>query len=436
MPPRTTLFGGSGKISGGAKLMKSNSGNLTLLTPNDFSAGGNLSGSGLVNVGNGGGTGGLGTGNLTNNTKVTFFQNASTTYGGNMSGSGSLVSFMPAATLTVTGTNTYTGGTTISNGTFQIGNATAGSSVTGNITNYATLNIYRSDVFTNKNTITSDGITREYGNGDINLRGVGGMTVDGTAPIGIAGSFSVGQSAYGKMTVNSGGLINIGGSLLLGNPSDAANNGDVIQNGGTITVSNQVRIGHWASEISYYTMNGGTLNAPNNQVGVGWDGIGVMTMNGGTINARTFNVDDNGATGAIGGTNSTFTMNGGLLNIGTGGIGGNTATIRLGGGTIAATAPAGFHRKQGHDPNQRHRHDLRQLQHGDYRFRHPLRHQWICKARHRLSQPQQRQHLHGRGDRRQRHPPGHRHQHRPGHRSSRRESIGWRHADCWHAHPE
>ena len=56
------VFSGSGKISGGAKLLKSNSGNLTLLTPNDFSAGGNLSGSGLVNVGNGGGTGNLGHG--------------------------------------------------------------------------------------------------------------------------------------------------------------------------------------------------------------------------------------------------------------------------------------------------------------------------------------------------------------------------------------
>jgi len=336
------VFSGSGKISGGAKLLKSNSGNLTLLTPNDFSAGGSLSGSGLVNVGNGGGTGGLGTGNLTNNTKVTFFMNASTTYGGNMSGSGSLVSFMPGATLTVTGTNTYTGGTTISNGTFQIGNATAGSSVAGNITNYGTLNLYRSDAFVNQNTITSADNTREYGNGDINVRGAGGMTVDGTAPISTSGNFSVGQSASGKLTVNAGALMNIGGYFHLGNPNNAAYYGDVTQNGGTINVSNQVRIAHWGSEISYYAMKGGTLNVPNQSLNVGWDGIGVMTMDGGAVNCRAFNVDGNTATAAIGGTNSTFTMNGGLLNIGTGGIGGNTATFRLGGGTIAAIGPAGF----------------------------------------------------------------------------------------------
>ena len=57
---------------------------LTLLTANDFTGGGSLNGSGVVNVGNGGATGNLGSGNLTNNTKVTFFDNANTTYGGNI----------------------------------------------------------------------------------------------------------------------------------------------------------------------------------------------------------------------------------------------------------------------------------------------------------------------------------------------------------------
>jgi autotransporter-associated beta strand protein len=339
---RDYVVSGTGKITGGGKLIKSNSGNLTLLTPNDFTGGGTLTGSGIVNVGNGGATGNLGSGNLTNNTRVNFFLNANTTYGGNMSGSGSVSSFMPAATLTLTGTSTYTGGTLVNNGTFQIGNATPGSSVFGNITNWATLNLYRSDAFTNQNTITSAGNTYEYGNGDINVRGVGGTTVDTSAPVNITGSLSVGQSAYGKLTVNPGGIVNLGANLLLGNPNGAANNADVIQNGGTINVSNQVRVGHWSTEISTYTMNGGTLNVPNAQLAVGWDGIGVMYLNNGTVNCRTLNVDDNGATAAIGTTNSTFVLNGGLVNIGTGGIGGNTASIRLGGGTIAAAAPAGF----------------------------------------------------------------------------------------------
>ncbi len=347
------VFTGSGKISNGARLVKSNTGNLTILTPNDNSGGGSYNGSGVVTVGNGGTTAAnIGTGPLTNNTKVTFFENTSVTYVGSMSGTGSMVSFMPGATLTLTGTNTFTGGLVALAGTTQIGNNTVGVSpgVTGNITNYSTLNIYRSDAFTNQNNITSAGNTLEYGNGDVNVRGAGGMTVDGSGSINLLpqGSLSIGQSGAGFMTVNTGAVINLGANYLFGNPNAAGNYGVVVQNGGTISVGNQVRLGHWASEVSTNIINGGTLNVPNNQLAVGWDGIGLMTLNGGTVNCRTLNVDDNGVTAAINGINSTFTMTGGQLNIGTGGIGGNTATnalvptIVLSGGTIATLAPAGW----------------------------------------------------------------------------------------------
>ena len=340
--PTDYIFAGAGKISGGTTLLKSNSGKLTLLTPNDFSGGGSLNGSGVVNVGNSVVAGNLGSGNLTNNTVVNFNFPSSATYAGNMSGSGSVSAFMPGATLTLTGSNSFTGGLVISNGTLQIGNnpAIAGATVAGTITNYATLYYSRSDAFTLANNITSAGNTLEYGNGDVNVRGLGGMTVDGTAGINIMGSLSVAQSMYGKLTINPGANINTLGYFLIGNP--ASYGGDVIQTGGSVTANNTVRIGHWPTEISTYTMSGGTLNVPNAQLAVGWDGIGLMNMSGGTVNCRTLNVDDNGATAAISGTNSTFTLTGGRVNIGTGGIGGNTATINLGGGTIAAAAPAGF----------------------------------------------------------------------------------------------
>lgn len=352
------VFTGPGKISNGARFVKSNSGNLAILTADDNSGGGSYNGAGVVTVGNGSTVAAnIGTGLLTNNTKVVFFENASPTYAGSMSGTGSLISFTPGGTLTLTGTNTFTGGLTVANGAVQIGNNTAGvsPSVAGNITNYGTLNIYRSDAFTNQNNITSAGNTLEYGNGDINVRGTGGMTVDGSGSINAlpAGSLSIGQSASGMMTVNPGAAINVGLNFLIGNPNAAGNYGIITQNGGTISVGNQVRIGHWASEVSTYTMNGGVLNAPNNQVAVGWDGIGLMTMNGGTINCRALTVDDNGFTFGITNafatnTSSVFTMNSGQLNIGVGGIGGNVQTntdandIRLSGGIIAATALAGF----------------------------------------------------------------------------------------------
>ena len=62
-----------------------------------------------------------------------------------MSGTGSVNAFIPGNTLSFTGTNTFTGGLTIQNGTVQIGNTTptVGSSIAGPITNYGFLLLAR-----------------------------------------------------------------------------------------------------------------------------------------------------------------------------------------------------------------------------------------------------------------------------------------------------
>ena len=344
-------FGGAGYLSGGSSLYKSGSGNLTILTANNNSGASSLNGSGVINVGNGGTTGALGTGVMTNNSKVNFFISTSTTYAGNMSGTGSVTAFMPgSSTLTFTGTNTFTGGLTVSNGLVQFTNSPGGR-ITGPITNYAAVYYSRSDAFTNQSLITSAGNTREYGNGDIFIRGVGGMTADGTAAISAGGNLNVGYSLLGSLIVNSGANITVANTMNLGDSSGIA--GFVTQNGGNLNVNGYgtvkiLSIGLWGSEVSTYTMNGGTLSATNATIDVGSDGIGVMTMSGGTVNANGLSIDNNGATAAIGGTNSTFTMTGGQLNLGVNGISGNSATnalvptVFLGNATIAATAPAGW----------------------------------------------------------------------------------------------
>ena len=190
-----------------------------------------------------------------------------------MSGTGSVTAFVPGATLSLTGTNTFTGGLTVANGTVQIGSnpAIAGATVAGTITNYSALYYSRSDAFTNINTVTSAGNTREYGNGDVYIRGAGGMTVNGTAPISAGGNLNVGATLYGKLTLNSNANVTVANTMNIGDSSGIG--GDEFQNAGTVNVNGYgtvkiLSIGLWGSEISSYNMYGGILNVPNATIDV------------------------------------------------------------------------------------------------------------------------------------------------------------------------
>ena len=75
-------------------------------------------------------------------------------------------------TLILTGTNTYTGGTTINAGTLQIGAGGATGSVSGNIVDNAAL------VFDRSNALTYGGIIS--GTGSVTQAGTGTLTLSGT----------------------------------------------------------------------------------------------------------------------------------------------------------------------------------------------------------------------------------------------------------------
>ena len=75
---------------------------------------------GTLQIGNGGTTGSV-AGDVVDNAALVFNRSDALTYGGVISGTGSLTK-SGTGTLTLTGDNTYTGGTTISAGTLQIGN--------------------------------------------------------------------------------------------------------------------------------------------------------------------------------------------------------------------------------------------------------------------------------------------------------------------------
>lgn len=106
---------------GATALTKSGAGKWVVTGNNTISGTVTVSG-GQLQVGNGGATGAVGTGNIVNNSALVFNRTGSLT-NGTISGNGSVT--VQSGTVILPGNNTYLGGTTISGGTLQVGNGGA-----------------------------------------------------------------------------------------------------------------------------------------------------------------------------------------------------------------------------------------------------------------------------------------------------------------------
>ena len=118
----TNTYTGRLQINAGTLILTGD--NQPSITPTPINSGATLQ------IGNGGGTGSL-TGNVTDDGLFIINRSNAYTFGGVISGAGSFVQ-MGAGTTTVTATNTYSGGTTISAGTLLVNGSLGNTAVSVN----------------------------------------------------------------------------------------------------------------------------------------------------------------------------------------------------------------------------------------------------------------------------------------------------------------
>ena len=272
---------------------------------------------------------------------VTVDSTAAYTITATIGGSGTPLVKSGSGTLTLTGANTYSGGTTISAGTLQIGNnGTAGTLGSGSVVNNGTLSFHRTDTTTFSGTMTGAGTLAVARGGTLTLASGASVTQANV----YAGDGSAATLGAGTFTVQSGASLIVRGNFFLGN--QASQNGTLNQTGGTVDLTSSVavgnsigdiRIGNWATLTGTYNLSGGTINALNADATLSWDGTGTIAVSGGTANLRGVKFSTNNKT-----QSGTLNLSGaGTLNIGAGGIydgssGANTMNMNFSGGTLGA----------------------------------------------------------------------------------------------------
>jgi fibronectin-binding autotransporter adhesin len=157
-----------GVISGTGAVQQIGTGTTILTGANTYNGGTTIS-AGTLQLGNGGATGSI-VGNVTNNGTLAFNRSDVVAFGGVISGTGA-VQHLGTGTTILAADNTYTGVTTISAGTLQLGNAGTTGSIVGDVLNNSLLAFNRTDTFTLGGLISGTGAVLQDGAGTTILTG-------------------------------------------------------------------------------------------------------------------------------------------------------------------------------------------------------------------------------------------------------------------------
>ncbi|EBU4331060.1 autotransporter outer membrane beta-barrel domain-containing protein [Salmonella enterica subsp. enterica serovar Cubana] len=237
-------------ISGSGQVVKSGDETLTLSGANSYTGGTTISGGTLV-VSN---VEALGSGDVTDN--ATLEMNTGGDFANNIGGTGSVVK-SGDKTLTLSGANSYTGGTTISGGTLVANNVNALGS--GDVTDNATLEMNTGGDFANN--IGGTGSVVKSGDKTLTLSGANSYTGGTTISGGTLVATNVDALGTGNVTDNATLELNTGGTFdnAIGGTGSVVKSGDK-----TLTLSGA------NSYSGATTISGGTLIAANvNALGTG-----------------------------------------------------------------------------------------------------------------------------------------------------------------------
>ena len=285
-------------ISGSGSLTQRGSG-VTTFTGNNSYSGITTILSGTLRIGASGTSGSLGSGTVLNHAALDYNRSDTVTVANAIAGSGSLAQ-IGSGTLTLTGHNTYTGITTVSTGTLQIGDGgTSGSLGTGNITNHSHLAFSRSDALTVANNIS--------GSGSLTKLSAGTLTLSGT-------------NTYSGGTHLAAGTLALGSSGALGTSGPITFSGGILQSSAANTTDYSARFSTAANQAYRIDTNDQNLSlaSPLTSVGGSLTKLGSGTLHlsgtntysgGTTLSAGTLQI---GSSGALG-TSGTITFNGGTL---------------------------------------------------------------------------------------------------------------------------